>query len=98
MIYSSRGDFMKKDNDKLAYYLPIMISLGVVFGICFDNIGIGICLGVGAAGILSLFSIKKLDNRNQVKIKKISMIFHGFYCTLKIPEEKALFFQGGLGV
>lgn len=33
---------MKKDNDKLAYYLPIMISLGV-----------------GAAGILSLFSIKK---------------------------------------
>lgn len=26
---------MKKDNDKLAYYLPIMISLGVVFGICF---------------------------------------------------------------
>lgn len=51
---------MKKDNDKLAYYLPIMISLGVVFGICFDNIGIGICLGVGAAGILSLFSIKKM--------------------------------------
>ena len=50
---------MKKDNDKLAYYLPIMISLGVVFGICFDNIGIGICLGVGEAGILSLFSIKK---------------------------------------
>lgn len=44
---------MKKDNDKLAYYLPIMISLGVVFGICFDNIGIGICLGVGAAGILA---------------------------------------------
>jgi len=35
----------------------------------------------------------KLDNRNQVKIKKISMIFHGFYCTLKIPEEKALFFR-----
>lgn len=34
---------MKKDNDKLAYYLPIMISLGV-----------------GAAGILSLFSIKKI--------------------------------------
>ena len=49
---------MKKDNGKLAYYLPIGISLGVVFGICFDNIGIGICLGVGAAGILSLFSIK----------------------------------------
>jgi len=21
------------------------------------------------------------------------MIFHGFYCTLKIPEEKALFFR-----
>ena len=37
--------------------------------------------------------IEKLDNRNQVKIKKISMIFHGFYCTLKIPEEKALFFR-----
>ena len=36
---------------------------------------------------------KKLDNRNQVKIKKISMIFHGFYYTLKIPEEKALFFR-----
>lgn len=49
---------MKKDNDKLAYYLPIMISLGVVFGICFDNIGIGICLGVGAAGILSLLMSK----------------------------------------
>ena len=37
--------------------------------------------------------VEKLDNRNQVKIKKISMIFHGFYCTLKIPEEKALFFR-----
>ena len=49
-----------------------------------------ICIGIR--------STKKLDNRNQVKIKKISMIFHGFYCTLKIPEEKALFFQGGLGV
>ena len=65
MIYSSRGDFMKKDNGKLAYYLPIMISLGVVFGICFDNIGIGICLGVGAAGILSLFSIKKNPPQGQ---------------------------------
>lgn len=51
---------MKKDNNKFTYYyLPISISLGVVFGICFDNIGIGICLGVGAAGILSLFPIKK---------------------------------------
>ena len=59
---------MKKNNGKLAYYLPIRISLGVIFGICFDNIGIGICLGVGAA--LSLFPIKKLDNRNQVKIQK----------------------------
>lgn len=49
---------MKKDNNKFTYYLPIGISLGVVFGICFDNIGIGICLGVGAAGILSLFPIK----------------------------------------
>lgn len=49
---------MKKDNGKLAYYLPIGISLGVVFGICFDNIGIGICLGVGAA--LPLFPIKKI--------------------------------------
>ena len=39
------------------------------------------------------FRTEKLDNRNQVKIKKISMIFHGFYCTLKIPEEKALFFR-----
>lgn len=42
MIYSSQGDFMKKDNGKLAYYLPI-----------------GISLGVGASGILSLFPIKK---------------------------------------
>lgn len=51
---------MKKDNNKFTYYyLPISISLGVVFGICFDNIGIGICLCVGAAGILSLFPIKK---------------------------------------
>ena len=43
--------------------------------------------------IFFYLGIKKLDNRNQVKIKKISMIFHGFYCTLKIPEEKALFFR-----
>ena len=42
---------------------------------------------------IGIRSTKKLDNRNQVKIKKISMIFHGFYCTLKIPEEKALFFR-----
>lgn len=50
---------MKKDNNKFTYYLPIGISLGVVFGICLDNIGIGICLDVGAAGILSLLPIKK---------------------------------------
>ena len=43
--------------------------------------------------LLIQFTEEKLDNRNQVKIKKISMIFHGFYCTLKIPEEKALFFR-----
>jgi len=43
--------------------------------------------------MIHCFKTKKLDNRNQVKIKKISMIFHGFYCTLKIPEEKALFFR-----
>ena len=42
---------------------------------------------------IEVIPAKKLDNRNQVKIKKISMIFHGFYCTLKIPEEKALFFR-----
>ena len=51
---------MKKDNDKFAYYLPIGISLGVIFGICFDNIGIGICLGGGVVGILSLFPVKKI--------------------------------------
>lgn len=56
---------MKKDNNKFTYYLPIGISLGVVFGICFDNIGIGICLGVGAAGILSLFPIKKIILRKE---------------------------------
>ncbi|WP_299349035.1 hypothetical protein [uncultured Catenibacterium sp.] len=50
---------MKKDNDKFTYYLPIGIGLGLVFGICFDNIGTGICLGVCAAGILSLFPAKK---------------------------------------
>lgn len=50
---------MKKGNDKLAYYLPITASLGLLIGVCFDNIGAGACLGVGAAGILSLFPIKK---------------------------------------
>ena len=55
---------MKKGNDKLAYYLPITTSLGLLIGVCFDNIG------AGTAGILSLFPIKKLDNRNQVKIQK----------------------------
>lgn len=57
---------MKKDNNKFTYYLPIGISLGVVFGICFDNIGIGICLGVGAAGILSLFPIKKKSSAGRI--------------------------------
>lgn len=56
---------MKKDNGKLAYYLPIGISLGVVFGICFDNIGIGICLGVGAALSLVFFIIKKIILRKE---------------------------------
>lgn len=38
--------------------------------------------------------LKKLDNRNQEKNSKIiSIIFHGFYCMLKNPEEKALFFR-----
>ena len=50
---------MKKGNDKLAYYLPITASLGLLIGVCFDNIGTGACLGVGTAGILSLFPIKK---------------------------------------
>lgn len=50
---------MKKNNDQFTYYLPIGISLGLLFGVCFDNIGTGICLGVGVAGILSLFPIKK---------------------------------------
>lgn len=50
---------MKKGNDKLAYYLPITTSSGLLIGVCFDNIGAGACLGVGAAGILSLFPIKK---------------------------------------
>lgn len=50
---------MKKGNDKLAYYLPITTSLCLLIGVCFDNIGAGACLGVGAAGILSLFPIKK---------------------------------------
>lgn len=50
---------MKKDNDKFKYYLPIGISLGLLFGVCFDNIGAGICLGAGIAGILSLFPVKK---------------------------------------
>ena len=57
---------MKKNNGKLAYYLPIGISLGVIFGICFDNIGIGICLGVGAA--LSLFPIKKSSARRIISL------------------------------
>ena len=47
----------------------------------------------GRIDVLNKVRTEKLDNRNQVKIKKISMIFHGFYCTLKIPEEKALFFR-----
>ena len=51
---------MKKDNDKFKYYLPIGISLGLLFGVCFDNIGAGICLGAGIAGILSLFPVKKI--------------------------------------
>lgn len=50
---------MKKDNDKFTFYLPIGISLGLLVGICFDNIGAGICLGVGVAGILSIFLAKK---------------------------------------
>ena len=29
---------MKKGNDKLAYYLPITASLGLLIGVCFDNI------------------------------------------------------------
>jgi hypothetical protein len=47
----------------------------------------------GLSSVFYTSCTKKLDNRNQVKIKKISMIFHGFYYTLKIPEEKALFFR-----
>ena len=42
MIYSSLGDFMKKDNDKLAYYLPISDS-NVIMSQCIqvDNVPIG---------------------------------------------------------
>ena len=71
---------MKKDNDKFAYYLPIGISLGVIFGICFDNIGIGICLGGGVAGILSLFSpfprafVARTQIYNQTQIHQNSSV------------------------
>lgn len=39
---------MSKCNDKKNnnYYFPLFLGIGLVFGVIFDYIGIGLCLGV----------------------------------------------------
>ena len=81
------------DNGREPIYFYIIEKIGTtVFELGRDNekLVTGVKIDIFP---LDYVDSEKLDNRNQVKIKKISMIFHGFYCTLKIPEEKALFFR-----
>jgi hypothetical protein len=39
---------------KFSYWLFIGISVGIVLGTAFNNIGCGICLGVGCSAIITL--------------------------------------------
>ena len=53
---------MSENNDKKdnSYYLPIFIALGLGIGVAFNQIPIGLCLGV-AIGIVLDDEKKKID-------------------------------------
>lgn len=44
-----------KKNIDTSEYLALGISLGMLFGVVFDNIGLGMCLGVAASLLPSAF-------------------------------------------
>ena len=54
---------MKQDKKKIdtSEYLALGISLGMLFGVVFDNIGLGMCLGVAASLLPSAFQKNKND-------------------------------------
>jgi hypothetical protein len=39
---------------KFSFWLIIGVSIGIVLGIAFCNIGAGICLGIGSSAIVTL--------------------------------------------
>lgn len=50
-----------KKNIDTSEYLALGISLGMLFGVVFDNIGLGMCLGVAASLLPSAFQKNKND-------------------------------------
>ncbi|MGL5153273.1 MAG: hypothetical protein ACRC7N_22155 [Clostridium sp.] len=47
---------MTENNDKKSnsYYFPIFTGVGIIFGVIFNQIGIGLCLGVAIGLALDL--------------------------------------------
>lgn len=41
-------NYMSKDNDKKesGYYFPLFTGMGLVFGMIFDQLALGLCFGV----------------------------------------------------
>ena len=53
---------MSKNNDKKnnSYYFPIFTGIGIIFGVIFNQMPIGLCLGV-AIGLALDDKKKKID-------------------------------------
>lgn len=66
-VNTNTDSFMQKDNKKgkeqqaAGNYLVIGISLGVAFGIIFDNLAVWLCLGVGLGLLAPHFKKKRND-------------------------------------
>ena len=59
-LFEERGGFMKS---KFSYWLFIGLGLGIALGAAFDNIGGGICLGIGCSAIITLL-LNEYNNEN----------------------------------
>lgn len=55
-----------KKNIDTSEYLALGISLGMLFGVVFDNIGLGVCLGVAASLLPSAFQKIRMMRMNDI--------------------------------
>lgn len=55
-----------KKNIDTSEYLALGISLGMLFGVVFDNIGLGVCLGVAVSLLPSAFQKNRMMRMNDI--------------------------------